>query len=34
MAAYEADRSLRGKLRRRYSRLFHRRPLTLPEGRP
>ena len=34
MAAYEADRSLRGKLRRRYSRLIHRRPLTLPEGRP
>jgi peptidoglycan/xylan/chitin deacetylase (PgdA/CDA1 family) len=34
MAAYEADRSLRGKLRRRYSRLIHRRPLTLPAGRP
>lgn len=34
MEAYSADRSLRGKLRRRYTRLAYRKPLTLALDRP
>jgi len=34
MEAYSADRSLRGKLRRRYTRLAFRRPLRLALDRP
>jgi peptidoglycan/xylan/chitin deacetylase (PgdA/CDA1 family) len=34
MEAYSADRSLRGKLRRRYTRLAFRRPLRLTLERP
>lgn len=32
--AYGADRSLRGKIRRRVARLVHRRPLQVDPGRP
>jgi peptidoglycan/xylan/chitin deacetylase (PgdA/CDA1 family) len=34
MDAYQPDRSLRGKLRRRLVRLSHRRPLSRAPGRP
>lgn len=34
MEAYSADRSLRGKLRRRYTRLAYRKPLRLSLERP
>lgn len=32
--AYQPDRSLKGKLRRRAARLVHRRPLSVAPGRP
>ena len=32
--AYQADRSISGKLRRRWARLHHRRPLSISPGRP
>ena len=34
MEAYSADRSLKGKLRRRYARLVHRRPARVQLDRP